>query len=380
MEAPIQPVRETLEKHLPNFDHAAIEAMLGTVVANWDSGPSVWLELIAPSSMGKTAILMPLEGIRGAVILSKLTSKTLLSGAKIAGGKDPSLLAQLGPRPFIVIKELSQLLTGDPHTRAEIFAQFREVGDGMIERSWGTGVTRIWRGKATLLVGITPAVDLYSTFDAHLGERFLKLRFDSIIDPEELALSAWDRVGDEDDMNTALNAAYQIAINGGILNLANVELSRSTIKKIAAIASLTAAMRTPVTRDRYRRDEVQLPPTPEGTPRIMKALGLLAKGLAALHGTTDLEDLSVLHRVAFDCMPEPRRSVFKKVVAATEPLFRKEMNGIVSGSNVYRVVKDLSLLGVVTLTESKPDGKGRPPDLVSLSDTARGWLSRAGYQ
>ncbi|UCG88179.1 MAG: hypothetical protein JSW71_06445, partial [Gemmatimonadota bacterium] len=282
MSAPFDIVRETLSECLPGFDEQVVESILATVLANQLQGPAVWLELIAPSSLGKTLVLQPLEGIDGAIVLSKLTPHTLLSGSWAPGGGDPSLLTRLGDRPFIVIKELSTLLQGDPHGRGEIFSQFREVWDGYIRKDYGNGITRKWSGKATVIMGITPAVDLYKSFHAHLGERCIKIRFAPSLDPEDLALSAWNSVGKEDDTNARLSDAFREGLAAAGEVLPQVGLSETTLKKIAALASFTAAVRAPVERDPYKRDRVVLPPAPEGTPRLMKTFGLFACGQAAL--------------------------------------------------------------------------------------------------
>ncbi len=114
---PVAVVHDVLKRRLPSLDPNVVEAMLAAILATQRlDGPPVWLEIIGPPSMGKTVIIEPLEGIRKAKLLSKLTPNTLLSGAYAVGGKDPSLLTRLGPRPFFLIKELGTLLEGNPYS------------------------------------------------------------------------------------------------------------------------------------------------------------------------------------------------------------------------------------------------------------------------
>lgn len=379
---PFQPVKQTLEELLPDFDHQVVEILLATVIANWAKGPAVWLELVAPASLGKTTILEPLARVQGARILSKLTPRTLLSGSG-KKDEDPSLLNQLGSRPFIVIKEMSSILAGDGQGNTEIFAQLREVYDGYIMHTFGTGVTRSWKGKALVIAGVTPKVDKFLSFESELGERFVRIRFESDLDPEALALAAWDRCGTETNLETELHKSYKYAVDTGIENLELVELSTDTIKKLAALATFAAYSRTHVDRNIYRGDRVEATPAPEGTPRIMKNLGLMAKGLAALFGTVDLSEtqLDSIRRVGVDCMPEPRRSTLLKIVeyntkdSWAQP---KDLNGIVSGNYIYQILEDLELLGAIRSRKGEKPETGKTPKEYHLSDTMIGYANRSG--
>jgi hypothetical protein len=378
---PLQPVEEALQEFLPDFDHQVVEVLLATIIANWADGPPIWLTLVAPASLGKTTILEPLGRVKGARILSKLTPRTLLSGSKPKAGGDPSLLTRLGKRPFLVIKELSTLLQGDPHSRGEIFAQLREVFDGHFVMDFGNGVTRNWEGKAVLVAGITPQVDKYMSFETNLGERFIKLRFESGLDPEALALAAWAQVGDEDATKEALHTAYKYAIERGIDGLKQVALSGQARRKLAALASFIATTRTHVDRNQYRKDRIEMPPAVEGTPRLMKNLGLIAQGLCALHGWVDVEDFSALHRIGYDCMPEPRRSILMRVVSDnTKDIWpcAADLNGVVSESYVYQVLTDLEMIGVVAKRQRDNGGPGRPIHEYALSETMTGLGERSG--
>lgn len=378
---PLQPVEEALQEFLPNFDHQVVEILLATVVANWADGPPIWLTLIAPASLGKTTILEPLDGIRGARIISKLTPRTLLSGSKPKSGGDPSLLNKLGKRPFLVVKELSTLLQSDPHSRGEIFAQLREVWDGYLVQTFGNDVIRTWKGKAVLIAGITPQVDKYMSFETNLGERFVKLRFECELSPEELALAAWDQVGDEDLTKEALNGAYKYTIDHAIDKLKQVSLSEETRNKLAALASFIAATRTHVDRNQYRKDRIEMPPSIEGTPRLMKNLGLIARGLCAIRGWTDVEDFSALHRLGYDCMPEPRRTILMRIVSDhTKNIWpcAAELNGVVSESYVYQVLGDLEMIGVALKRTREGSNTGRPTQEYGLSDNMLGLGARSG--
>lgn len=374
-----EPVRVALEKHLPGIDVEAVEAILAVMLANLLDGDPVWLMLVGPPSTGKTVILSPLDGIWGAVILSALTPNTLLSGWK--GTKSASLLNRLGKRPIIVIKELGTLLS-NKNTRAEVFAQLREVYDGYYAKSFGTGKSEKWEGHATLLVGFTSAIDLYS-LDSLLGERFVRVRLGAPVDPVEQALRGASVENDVAEARKALKRSYRLALNGAKADLSRVSLSACTQEKLARVAAFIAMARTEVPRSAYG-GQVQIPPETEGTPRIMQSLMKLAVGVAALRGETDLEDLSLAHRVALETVPEPRRSIIRKALEIClvdgRELTVAAVRGFTGETTTRNVVDDLTRIGVLrdNGSASTSGDAGRPATQYVISDTVTTWLEESG--
>ena len=384
---PFAEVRNVLRQHLPNLDVEVVEAMLAVVVANELDGPAVWLEIIGPPSMGKTVMIEPLEGIFDAELLSKFSPNTLLSGAYGLGGNDPSLLTRLGDRPFLLIKDLGTLLHGNPFGQGEIYAQLREVYDGSYAREWGNGLRRSWNGKATVIMGITPVIDRHRAFGSQLGERCLKIRFDrpKDIPLEDLALAALDGTGNEESVREELHNAYDRAITDAVDRLSVVRLSAPTLESVANLAAFAATVRTQVERDQYIKGRpVVLPAAPEGPYRIVKNLKLFAMGSAALRGETDLSDVGLVGRIAFDCMPEPRRSILKRLVRLLDQGNAPEagdLYGIVGHTATRAALDDLEYLDVIEAFEGKKGGKarmGRPPTCYRLSAQTQRWLKQSG--
>lgn len=379
---PFSVVEAKLAELLPGFDPLIAEAVLAVVIANSLKGPPIWLMLVAPPSSGKTVILEPMAGIRNGVIVSKLTERTLLSGASGSNGGDPSLLTKLGSRPFLIIKDLGTLLS-DPRSRGEIFAQLREVYDGQYVKNFGGHVgRRAWKGKAIVVAAMTPAIDSYRTLDAHLGERFLKLRFGPSNDPVELAVLAWDSTGSERDTTKQLRAAFREVLRQATENLNQVAFSKRTVQRLANLSALLAEVRTPVKRNEYKRDRMELPPTVEGTPRIMKQFGLFTVALCALRGESDLTDFSLLYRLTLDAMPEPRRTLFLAVARAHlsgEAPTVSEIKARVTEEYARQVLEDLVAAGVVQSIERESDQKyGRKPREYSLTKRTLSRLRSSG--
>lgn len=281
---------------------------------------------------------------------------------------------------------MGTLLEGNPYDRGDIYAQLREVYDGSYVREYGTGLTRSWKGKATVLMGITPAVDKHRAFASQLGERCLKIRFDcpDDVEPEDLALDALQNTGDEEAVKQELHRAYKRALSDASAKLREVKLSGATLQKIANLAAFAARVRTQVERDQYLPGRpVVLPAAPEGPYRIAKKLGLLARAQAALRGETDLSDLSLIARIALDCMPEPRRSILLRLMELRDEGVKAEatdLMDIVGKTVTYMALEDLELLDVIKGVQPTGDRQrfGRPAKTYKLSTKMRRLLRQGG--
>ncbi len=119
----------------------------------------------------------------------------LLSGA--SGDGSGGLLRQLGPNGVLLIKDLTSLLSEHAETRPQLFAALREVYDGTYVRHLGAngGASLAWRGKATVVAGVTEAIEQHAETLGSMGERFMYLRLgrpDSI-EVGKRVLAAGDR-------------------------------------------------------------------------------------------------------------------------------------------------------------------------------------------
>lgn len=77
---------------------------------------------------------------------------------------------------IIVGKDFSQVLSMPKKTKGPILADFRDIYDGQIAKEFGTGERKEWRGRITVIAGVTPDLDIhYSVFQV-LGERFVQVR------------------------------------------------------------------------------------------------------------------------------------------------------------------------------------------------------------
>lgn len=379
---PIQDVHEVLNRYLHNFSVEYATGVLATYLANevdTDSNP-VWLLVVAPPSSAKTTILDPLSEVDDVEALSSVTANTFISGMQ--GDQDQSLLNRLGRQPKLVIKEFGTLTGKDPRQQAEIMGQLREIYDGSIVQHYGTGDTVSWQGKTRIVAGVTGNIDSKRIFRAELGDRFLRLRFGDHTDLVEGAQEAMDGTGEEAECRAKLAEAYQNVLDEARGYLGDVSLGEDTRRVLSNLTALLVRLRTPVERDRYRNDRVKTLPQVEGPYRVSKQFKLVAHALAALRGKTDLENYRLFYRFVYDCMREPRRTLFRHAVRKINENGRVESQDtaeILSRKRGTEKLRDLKLLGILNEHSDSDGTRGRPAFRWTLASDARRQMVESGF-
>ena len=233
--------------------------------------------------------------------------------------------------------------------RAAILGQLREIHDGMFVRSFGTGETKIWKGRVSILAAVTPALDRHYSVFTTLGERFLQLRWHR---PSSEQAGEWaiEQQGREDEIHTQLTKAVRDLFNQS--SKTAPVLPTPFLKRLAAVSELIAFGRTYVGRASYGTREIDYVPEPEANTRISKGLAAIAKGIAALYGRAEVAEADVqdTFRVALDCLPESRRAIFCAAIRGEDSTSRKLHHSVRS-----RTLEDLAVLGILdspTLTFS----------------------------
>jgi hypothetical protein len=354
---------EELERVLrANFykpDTQAVRIVLGAIQAHrLNLGDPAWLFLVAPPGSGKTTItIMGTCGLPDVRMLGDFSENTFLSG--FYGHQQPGMLEKLGHavqedqtftskgNAVLVAKDFTTVLSMRREKRAAILGQLREIHDGEFKRDFGTGVTKIWKGRVSVIAAVTPVLDkCYSIFSV-LGERFMQLRWHRP-DSEEAGEWAIRQQGHEGKFQEEIKCAIR-----GVLDAATQlapALCKDMQQRIANLAEIIAMGRTHVYRSSYGNREIEYAPEPEANTRLSKGLAAIAKGVASVRGHEAVaeDDLQDAFRVALDCLTDYRRRIFLAVAYGRNP----EAVGIPKTMR-QRALEELEELGIVV----KPDPK-----------------------
>jgi len=314
----LQRIKDVAHSFLMLEDDNFIDAVLAAVLSIKLNADPLWLFLIAPSSSGKTEILRALDGHKSVYFLSSFTRNTLISGyiPKDDTKQDPSLLHQLNGK-VIIAKDFTTVLQMRREDRQEIFAQLREVYDGMYDKAFGTGERKKWRGKVGFIAGVTPAIERHRAVNQSLGERYIYYHIDSS-DPLLVAQMAQSKTIDKDSSRKELKKSVHAFLDmlESDRNKDNIQLSQLMSDRISNLAVFCSTARTSVDRDPYNKI-IETMPDPEGPGRLVNQLSLLGICLAMVRGIDCIDEgvFDILRKVACDSIPSVRLPVIKALLA-----------------------------------------------------------------
>jgi hypothetical protein len=340
---------QVLQAHFHQPDTQAIRVVMATIKSHYlDLGDPAWIFVVAPPGSGKTTTtIMGAAGLPQVQILGSWSPSTFLSG--MHGAQQPGLLEKLGPTiesnkcfvtkgdGILISKDFTTVLAMQRDRRAEIMSQLREIHDGEYRKDFGTGVTKIWTGRITIIAAVTPALDRAYSMSSTLGERFLQVRW------HRPARIAGERAIDQQTGEKRISREITDAVKAvfGEATSKVPEIPHSARQQIAAIADLVAVGRTHVYRSTFGKRDIEDVPEPEANTRVSKGLAAIARGDAALLGKEAVDDevLRDVYRVALDCVVPVRREVL---------LAKLQSREIPAGTTSSRALEDLQELGLLT--------------------------------
>jgi hypothetical protein len=357
--SPLRELERILKASFFEPDTQAIRLVLGTIQAHrLNLGDPAWLFIVAPPGSGKTTMsIMGASGLADVVMLSDFTENTFLSG--FFGHHQPGMLEKLGHtvqegqtyisngNAVLMGKDFTTVLSMRRERRATILSQLREIHDGQFKRDFGTGVTKIWRGRVTIIAAVTPVLDKYYSVFSVLGERFMQLRWHRP-NSEEAGVWAIRQQGKEQEFQEAMRNGIARVL--GAATKVAPKLSEAVQHRISSLAEIIAIGRTHVYRSSYGNREIEYAPEPEANTRLSKGLAAIAKGVASVRGHEAVaeDDLQDAFRVALDCLTDYRRRLFLAVAYGQDA----ESVGIPKTMR-QRALEELEELGILV----KPDSK-----------------------
>jgi len=348
-----QPIEEILTAEYDNPDLQAAKIICACVAAHRIVAyPPAWLMLIAAPGSMKTDLLEGLRGLPRIHFVDEVTQSTFISG-KVDEGKrkrtrPASYLHRIGDDGILVASDFSTITSTDPKALGKILSQLRKIYDGNYSREFGTDENleeRSWKGRLTLLAGATPTIDAHYAIFHSLGERFVRVRC-----PRAGGIEAGiAAMGHTNELSPRLQQAMQDFLLPILTQPAITPpaIAEDIVRRIASLTEFIALARTVVPRARYNH-EISGAAFTEGNTRLPQQLAQIARGWALLGGRNSVceEDLALVRRAAFDCLPPTKRKIIERLLAEESPHDSGQARTVVS-----RAVEDLEIAGIVEKSE-----------------------------
>ena len=292
-------IEDMLQRNFEKPDIEAAKLLFASVAAHRIvQYPPAWVMAIAPSGSMKTALLDTLQDLPSVHFVDEVTANTFISGytgkqdeteKKQQREKKPcapaSYLHRLGQEAILIAADFSTVLAMDKRKRPVILAQLRRIYDGHFSREFGTGENlseSTWKGRLTLLAGVTPEVDKHFTLLQSLGERFVRVRW-----PRAGGVSAGLRaMRQQSSVATQLRAAVHDLLRP-ILSQTAVpapEIHPLFEDSVAHLGELVALARAQVSRTREQH-ELDAEPAQKGNTRLPQQLAQIGRGWADIEGS-----------------------------------------------------------------------------------------------
>lgn len=353
---------ECIQSWLKIDDFDPIKVAISIVLSNFIDGDPVWMFLVACPGVGKSEMLGMFKQSQDVYTTSSITPNALISGAISYKGKEPSLLPKLDGKT-LCIKDFSTIQTMRDTERDSLLGILRDAYDGSAGKVFGTGESKHFESKFSILAGVTPSIyDLEHQFSS-LGERFLKIFIGEYLehkDQVEIIEKAMENVGHEVKMRDEFSAAmYNFVENTKEFIARNkdkpITLDPETEKKIAILAAWCSRMKGTVNRDKYERDIITNKAYSEVGTRTGKQLKrlMLCFPTVIYSRKEDESDYAILKRVALDSISAKREDIFRSIYMSCEDKSDTvEVKQVVhltkyGYSTALRTVDDLVALGAV---------------------------------
>jgi DNA-binding MarR family transcriptional regulator len=349
---------DAVRDYLLIVDKHIIKLIPALLITHRLPGDPVWSFLVAPPGGAKTEFIKAMNDIANVYPISSLTSKTLVSGARMAGG-DTSLLLKV-QNGYFTFEDFTTLLA-EKEEASIIMGQLRGIYGGKFDKDFGTGQRVQWEGKITLIAGATYAIHGKRQVFSNMGERFMIYNIQQP-DRTEVTMRAIEN-HERTDINRK-RGGMGIALK----NLVDValtipdELPRMSMKHkrlIAGISEFTTRARSSVERDysSQKKEIVEVYP-PEMPTRLAAQLLKIAHGFMVINeyntGSYDLmeEDIDCLKRLGLDCVSPVRRLILIELAKYEEiegPGLAMKLN--LPSVTTDRYLQDFDALGLVNRTK-----------------------------
>ncbi len=358
--------------------------VLACAVSSFLDGDPLWGMPIGPSSGGKTEAIRLVDDI--AEHLADLTNAGLLTWIPGKNAHEAGALTRMGQRGLITISDFSTVLaSSDRGGRDQLFANLRCVYDGELVRTNGSAPgPLVWKGRATLIAGCTPAIDRYASYTDALGPRWLSYR---LAEQDTAAARARARQAQRatkeiDELRAHARATATMVVKAASQRASSIDLPEALLDRLVDVAIVVCLGRGAVPRHGYGKREIDGLPLVESPPRLTLQLTTLARCLLAL-GLDDKRTLWLCEHAALSSMPSIRLRVLQALAGGEE----LSVSEVASRAQAHRhptrfALEELQTIGVTDCDdedEAEQDGFPEPkrwrldgPDAVLVADIIAG--------
>lgn len=353
----IEDVNAIFKKWLYLDSTVPIEVMLATIVSQSITGPPIWMFLVSPPGGAKTETLNALSLYPEVYMTSTLTPPSLISGANIKDGVDPSLIPKLNGQ-IMVIKDFTSILSMRDADKDEIFGILRDAYDGKCGKVFGNGVVRSYVSRFSILAAVTPRIYDLAGQHAQLGERFMKLMMGDNLNhhsEEAIIARAIHNINKETAMHHELQDVVRAFLSDRAAHRKLPPLSDSITARIVQLGMFGARMRGTVSRDTYHNDIITSRPSAEIGSRLGIQLAKLGQSLAIVydHARVGEPEYNILKKVMLDTVPQRTEDIIRFIIkddpTLQKPISTADLAHIsrYPQATVSRLLQDLNVLDIV---------------------------------
>jgi len=341
----------------------------------------LWVLIVGPPGTGKTETANLVRHYHHVHPLDNVASaKSLVSGAVNAKGKKAKdLLAEFNGK-CVVMKDMSDMLSGDDRAVKAILGTLTNVFDGDYDKGIGTA----FDGPATIkvsskfsLVGCCVAKVLAGREElmARLGSRYLCYRVPIVGKPKP-GPEPYAPKGARKTLHNVIASRLREHLDAAEPLVLKTVLTDDQEVYVTTLARLVALARTGASDQRYTDSDDRpryhhVLDDPEDHHRVREQFIVLLRGLAAfnLRTTPAAGDVQLVQRVALGTLPRIRADIL--ALMRTQPVMIGGYAGVVvsqtaealglSNEGVRGVLTDMTKLGVLVrepLAYQGPTSKG----------------------
>ena len=358
-EADIYELLDIFHKWLYFENNCDITIPVAFAVSNFTDTDPGCLGIIAPSGSYKTELLRAFGNEENEYVfpLDNLTPHTFVSGMKNVEDIVPQLTHRL-----ILIKDFTTLLSKREDDRTAIFSDIREVLDGYLSRSYGSGKRVAYTDiHSSILLASTGAIERYYSLNATLGQRIIF--FKPRNNPTKARERAFANMNKTAEMRKQLHVTTIQFLNA-ILKTKREKLSDVggnihdlIIDTLGRYADFVALARTHVLKD--YKGEIAGVPEPEFPTRLFKEIVKIVSIHAIIHGRgVCVEDVQAGIRVLLSNIPVERFRLLGKLAEKEDGFHTPELaSGLHLSRDVTRKrLEELLTLGIIDREVIKGSG------------------------